>query len=79
VKEPTQASKSALIDKVLKEKARLLACKTMTDQAQKNVNLAIIKAIDGGVSQNELSRQWGTSPTRIRERVAAGRFLQETK
>jgi len=74
-----KTNQATLIDRVLRDKARLMSCRKMVDQANNNVNISIYKANAGGVSRNELARTWGTSPARIRERITAGKFLAENQ
>lgn len=73
-----RSQQAAAIDAVLKAKAKERAVDAMKDQARANVNKAIARAFANGVSQNELARTLGTTPTRIKERRVAGDLMLET-
>jgi hypothetical protein len=69
--------KQTHIDAVLKAKARVKGVDRMRKDANDAANKAVAKAVQAGVSNNELARQWGTSVARIRERRIAGENLIE--
>jgi len=70
-------SEAAWLSTILKHKTKLNSLKKMMQLERAALQKDVARAVADGVSQNSISRAYGTSPGRIREHKVAGDLLIE--